>query len=128
VREDAGSIDLVMDSLDGSADVRLRARTSDRLPATSCFASLEAASAFFAAGSISYSATRREVRLDGLELRTFGWRLESLDVQFVCSHYFGDPSRFPVDKVVFDSALLMRNVPHEWHPVNGQPNAHASCR
>ena len=127
VREDASRIDLVMESADGSTDVRLRARTSDRLPATSCFASLEAASAFFAAGSVGYSATRSGVRLDGLELRTFGWCVEPLEVQSIFSRYFGEASRFPANKVVLDSALLMRNVAHEWHPVNGLPKAYASC-
>jgi hypothetical protein len=49
-----------------------------------------------------------------MELRTFGRRLEPLNVQYVFSQYFGDPSRFAVDKVVLDSTLFMRNVPHEW--------------
>jgi hypothetical protein len=127
VREDASTIHLRMDSADGSADVRLRAQTSDQLPATSCFASLEAASAFFAAGSIGYSATRAGARLDGLELRTLSWRVEPLDVQSVISRYFGEASRFPPGSVTFDSALLMRNIPHEWHPVTGLAGAHAGC-
>jgi hypothetical protein len=101
----------------GSADVRLLARTSNRLPATSCFASLETASAFFAAGSVGYSATRNGARLDGLALRTLSWRIEPLDVHAIFSHYFTDPSRFPPGSVTFDSALLMRNLAHEWHPV-----------
>lgn len=116
-----------MESADGSTDVRLRARPTDRLPVTSCFGSMEAAAAFFASGSVGYSATRSGVRLDGLELRTFGWRLDALEVQSIFSGYFGETSRLPADKLVFDSALLMRNVPHEWHPVQGPPRAHASC-
>jgi hypothetical protein len=74
-----------------------------------CFASLEAASAFFAAGSVGHSTTRDGARLDGLELRTLGWRIEPLDVQAIFSGYFSDASRFPPGSVAFDSALPMRN-------------------
>ena len=119
VREGATSIDLVVHSLDGTTDVRLRAHTTDRIPSTSCFGSLDAASAFFLAGSVGYSATRDRGRIDGLELRTAVWQLEPLHVESVSSRYFADPGRFPRGSIAFDSALLMRNVPHEWHPVLG---------
>ena len=95
VRDGARTIDLIMDSADGSADVQLRVQMTDRLPAASCFESLEAASAFFAAGSVGYSATRDVARFDGLELRTERWCIEPLDVQVVVSRYFEDAARFP---------------------------------
>jgi hypothetical protein len=127
VRDDARTIDLVMDSSDGGADTRLRVRMSDRLPATSCFASLDAASAFFAAGSVGYSATRDVARFDGLQLRTAGWRIEPLDVHKIVSRYFDDAARFPPGSVAFDSALLMRNIPHEWYAVPPPRTQPAYC-
>lgn len=127
VRDDARTIDLVMDSADGSADVQLRVQMSDRLPAASCFESLEAASAFFAAGSVGYSATRDVARFDGLELRTERWCIEPLDVQMVVSRYFEDAARFPPGSVAFDSALLMRNIPHQWYPVSPPPCPQPAC-
>jgi len=46
-----------------------------------------------------------------------GWCVESLDVQAIVVGYFDDAARFPPGSVTFDSALLMRNIPHQWYPV-----------
>jgi hypothetical protein len=54
-------------------------------------------------------------RLDGIELRTHGWSVEPLQVEEVHSSYFSDEARFPKESVVFDCALVMRNLGHEWH-------------
>jgi hypothetical protein len=59
--------------------------------------------------------TRETGRLDGIELRTHGWRVEPLQVDDVQSSYFSDETRFPRGSVEFDCALVMRNVGHEWH-------------
>lgn len=115
VREDADSIDLSMTSLDREVAVSVRGRVADRLPTTSCFATLEAASAFFEPGAVGYSVTSDTGRLDGIELRTHGWKVEALHVDDVYSSYFADESTFPKGSVEFDCALLMRNLGHEWH-------------
>jgi uncharacterized protein YqjF (DUF2071 family) len=114
VEERGDRIDLAMWSDDGAVSVHVRGRTAAALPATSTFASLADASAFFEAGSLGYSVTRDPGRLDGLELRTRAWRVEPLDVSEVRSSWFGDPTRFPSGSVEFDCALVMRNVEHEW--------------
>lgn len=114
VREDSASLDLVLNTEGGIADVRLRARASERLPPTSCFASLEDSSRFFAAGAVGYSATRCGARLDGLRLHTVAWRIEALEVESVYSSYFEDSARFPPGSIEFDCALIMRDVEHEW--------------
>jgi hypothetical protein len=119
-REAGATIELTLETADGCADVWLRARTdADTLPASSGFASLAAASAFFAAGSVGYSPSRDAASLDGLELVTPVWTVRALDVQSVVSTYFADASRFPPGSVAFDSALIMRDLPHEWRPVPG---------
>ena len=129
--DDDAALDLALHTADGSADVRLRAHPSDRLPAGSCFGSLEAASAFFAAGAIGYSARRTgsafrprgssarrdTVGLDGLELRTAGWRIQPLAVDALSCRYFADPARFPPGSLTFDSAFIMRDLPHQWRPL-----------
>ncbi len=117
VHEDTGSLDLTLASADGAADVRLRAHPSDSLPTSSVFCSLDAASAFFAGGSLGYSPARGGRRLDGLELRTSAWRVEPLVVESVYAGFFSDSARFPPGSVAFDSALLMRDIPHSWRPV-----------
>jgi hypothetical protein len=115
VQEDAETIDLRMQSLDGGVSVRVRGRFGGALPSTSCFSTLTAASGFFEPGSLGYSATSQPGRLDGLELRTREWRIEPLQVDDVHSSYFADRARFPPGSVEFDCALAMRNLSHEWH-------------
>jgi hypothetical protein len=101
-------------SVDGEVRVFVDAQLASNLPPASAFASLAEASAFFETGSLGYSATPHEGRFDGLELRSFVWRVEPLEVSAVVSSYFEDLSRFPIGSIEFDSALLMRNIPHEW--------------
>jgi hypothetical protein len=116
VRDEPAAIDLRLETDDGAADVWLRARPGCGLPGTSCFASLDQASRFFAAGSVGFSATDGSGRLDGLRLRTLTWRVHNLDVEWVMSSYYQDRARFPAGSVEYDCTLLMRNIPHEWWP------------
>jgi hypothetical protein len=109
-----GHIDFSMQSHDGSVVVKVTADDADTLPASSCFSSLTEASAFFEGGSLGYSVTRDGERLDGLLLRTTDWRIRALSVTAVHSSFFGDRKQFPVGSVVFDHALIMRDILHEW--------------
>jgi hypothetical protein len=118
VRDRGGRIDLTVRSTGGSADVHLVARQAGQLPPTSRFASLADASRFFAAGAVGYSPGGGGTRLDGLRLCTREWHVEPLDVMALETAYFADETRFPPGGVAFDSALIMRNVPHEWQPVD----------
>lgn len=117
---DAGDeIELTMRSSDGETAVELVAEAAPSLPTTSRFHSLAEASAFFEAGSLGYSPGSDPHRLDALVLRTFGWGIEPLAVRHVYSSFFADERLFPEGSVEFDSALLMRNVEHEWHGAQG---------
>lgn len=100
---------------DGKPILSVEADVTDRLPETSAFCSVEEASAFFEAGSLGYSPSAEGARLDGLELRTHGWHVRPLAVRHVESSFFEDQQRFPEGSVRFDSALLMRDLQHEWH-------------
>ena len=82
---------------------------------------------FFRRGSLGYSVTSDPHRLDGLELRSARWQVEPLDVDKVRSSFFDDRSRFPEGTVAFDSALLMRNIEHEWHGRNPLRIRQAVC-
>jgi hypothetical protein len=108
-------IDFSMESVDGQVSVKLAADEVDTLPAASCFTSITDASAFFEGGSLGYSVTRHGNRMDGLLLRTLGWRVRPLSVTSACSSFFSDPERFPKGSIEFDHGLIMRDVPHEWH-------------
>ncbi|MFL5479287.1 MAG: hypothetical protein ACJ79X_09735, partial [Gemmatimonadaceae bacterium] len=85
------------------------------MPASSVFRTVADASAFFEQGALGYSDSTRPGVYDGLELRSFGWRVEPLAVSRVASSFFEDSNRFPSGSVAFDSALVMRNIRHEWH-------------
>src|SRR4029450_11199358 len=73
------------------------------------------ASAFFERGSLGYSATHDPGRFDGLELRSQVWPVEPLALDRVESSFFHHRRLFPAQAIRFDYALVMRNIPHEWH-------------
>ena len=115
VKETESEISLSYESADSEVAVKIEGTTAAALPATSVFASLAEASAFFEAGSLGYSVTHDANRLDGLNLRTDGWRVEPLEIRTISSSYFSDETKFPPGSIEFDHALIMKNVAHEWH-------------
>ena len=114
VKDDGALIDLTMRAKDDGVSVEVRARTAAALPSTSVFSSLDDASAFFAGGSVGYSVTTDEDRLDGIKLKTQTWKVSALEVEHVRSTFFADESRYPKGSVTFDCGLLMRDIQHEW--------------
>jgi hypothetical protein len=119
VTESANRFEVALRSDDGVTCMLVRGSRADQLPRSSVFPSLEAASAFFQAGSLGYSATSDPTRFEGLELRCSNWRVEPLEVEEVRSSFFDDVSLFPKGSIKFDCALLMRGIEHEWH---GRPD------
>jgi hypothetical protein len=115
VAESEKRLSVAFRSDDGSAHAAVAGRVSDAWPSTSAFDSLAEASAFFEAGSLGYSATGERGQFDGLELRTFGWHVEPLQIEQLESSYFGDHRLFPRGSLEFDCALLMRGIEHQWH-------------
>ena len=59
--------------------------------------------------------TENAREFDGLELRSFGWKIEPLAVEAVESSFFANEQLFPRGSLEFDCALLMRDIEHEWH-------------
>lgn len=115
VIDQAGHIELSMRSKDDQTSVYVVGDVSDQFPSTSCFASLAEASAFFEAGSLGYSPAHDPQKSDGLKLHTDQWLVNALAVSEVTSSYFEDTARFPEGSIQFDHALVMRDIPHEWH-------------
>ena len=115
VIDDGANVGFTMESCDKAVSVRVRGFESDALPSSSCFASLAESSRFFECGSLGYSVTCHPHRLDGLRLKTLEWRVRALTVEEVESSFFSDAALFPVGSVQFDHALIMRDIPHEWH-------------
>ena len=125
VLDDGTRVDFTMQSDDKAVSVRVRGFDADALPASSCFPSLAASSDFFQCGSLGYSVTCDARRLDGMHLKTLHWQVKALTIEEVESSFFADVSHFPVGTVEFDHALIMRDIPHEWHQAPAmfsQPN------
>lgn len=115
VRETQDRFEVALHSADGATSMTVKGHRAEELPAGSVFSSVAEASAFFQAGSLGYSATARPGRFQGLELRCINWQVEPLDVEQVQSSFFDNESLFPKGSSVFDCALLMRGIEHEWH-------------
>ncbi|MFT4638392.1 MAG: hypothetical protein ACI8T1_001712 [Verrucomicrobiales bacterium] len=107
VRVDAPDID--------SPLVEIEAEESDDFSKSSVFESLEESSRFFEAGGIGYSSRPDSCLMDGLLLKVPVWRVSSLAVHHVRSAFYDDASVFPAGSIELDHALLMRDIPHEWH-------------
>jgi hypothetical protein len=114
VEESDTEISLSMKANDNSVQVEVEGRVAENLPSGSIFKSLADASRFFEKGSRGLSVTADPQRLDSIALRTDQWRVEPIALKSVYSSYFADAHRFPAGSAVFDHALLMRNIAHEW--------------
>jgi len=112
-REDRFQLEMKSD--DGETSILLAGKIGTELPNSSIFRSLDRASCFFEEGSMGYSARAEPGQFDGLELKTHQWKVEPLDVDQLYSSYFDNPQWFPEESAIFDHALLMRGIEHEWH-------------
>jgi hypothetical protein len=108
-------ISVAFTSDDSSVRVVVAGGVDTMLPVESVFGSLAEASLFFERGSLGYSVTRDPHRFDGLELRSEQWRVEPFTIEQVESSFFDNHSLFPSGTATLDCALLMRDIPHEWH-------------
>jgi hypothetical protein len=119
VQEQHDHYHIAFKSSDGTT-IAVDGKKADHLPENSIFGTLEEASKFFEAGATGYSPNGNT--LEGLQLKTFHWKVNPLQVTHVQSSFFSDRHIFPEGAVVFDNALLMTNMEHEWYSV-GQKEA-----
>lgn len=116
VNDCEGRISLKVTSHDqGEALVELDAFETMEFPRDSTFSSLEESSSFFEAGCTGYSSRLNSSQLDGLFLKAGKWEVSPLEVHSLRSAFYDAPSIFPKGSIEFDHALLMRDIPHEWH-------------
>jgi hypothetical protein len=115
VSETSDHFELEMRSKDGVTFVCVHGHVADMLPLNSIFKSLNEASEFFQSGSLGWSSRATENIFDGLELSCDKWRMKPMTVERAESSFFENLELFPAGSAMFDSAFLMRNIPHEWH-------------
>ena len=116
VSDEAGAISIRVDPReDDSPVLDLKVRESRSFPEDSVFGSLDESSRFFENGCVGYSSRPDSCRLDGLLLKVDNWQVSALEIDHARSAYFDDPALFPTGSIELDHALLMRDIPHEWH-------------
>lgn len=114
VTDSGARIELQMASRDGRVAVRVAGHDTLQFPASSCFGSLAAASAFLEAGSKGYSPGRQAARSDGLMLQVDEWRVNPLATTEASTTFFQGSEDYPAGSVEFDHTLIMRDLQHEW--------------
>jgi hypothetical protein len=114
VQENDDHYRVELSSADRHTHLLVEGHVAQELPPTSVFRSIKEASEFFERGSLGYSVTAKPDQFDGLELHSFNWQVQPLTVDKVESSFFENRELFPPASVVFDCALLMRGIEHEW--------------
>jgi hypothetical protein len=114
VKEENEHYHIAFKSSDGTT-ISIDAEKTVRLNSDSIFQNLDNASKFFEGGAIGYSPNGN--KYDGLQLRTFNWKVEPLNVTAVHSSFFENRALFPKDSIHFDNALLMTKIKHEWYSI-----------
>lgn len=99
---------------DGAVTIDVAATATPAIAGGSLFATLDDASMFFRETPVGYSAARRRGRFQALELGCDNWSIQALEIECVRSSFFEDSAHFRPGAVEFDSALLMRDIPHVW--------------
>jgi len=104
---------LASSKIDGF-ELEVDAHQTTQLEPGSVFDSTEQASDFIKDAVIGYSPAQQKGRFNGIQLKTYSWKAEPLKLN---SLSYNVMEAFPEGKATFDSALLMRNIKHEWHYV-----------
>ncbi len=111
VSEENGNYEVSFKS-DDSTTLSISASETEEWNKKSVFEDLNCVSEFFEKGSIGYSPNKES--FEGLELKAYTWDVSLLKVHQVQSSFFENKNIFPEGSVIFDNALLMKNIEHEW--------------
>lgn len=114
VKEGGGHYHVSFTSSDNT-NISVDAKRTDSLGSGSIFENLEEASAFFKKGALGYSPNGK--KYEGLNLQTYTWQVQPLDVQQVHSSFYENEALFPKGTIQFDNALLMTDIEHEWRSI-----------
>jgi hypothetical protein len=121
VIDETDFLQMTVSTTNQDADVSFVARRTSQWPENSLFQGLRNASDFFQQGDCGFSCSLRGDSVEGLQLRTLRWEMGPLEIEEQTCAFYQDALRFPTGSVTFDSALLMRGLPHEWHEIKDIP-------
>ena len=111
VQENGGKYHVDFKSSDDT-EIEIDATATNTFSNSSIFQTLKNASDFFEHGDLGYSPNKDI--FEGLRLKAYKWEVRPLDVSNVRSSFFENEEIFPKGSVIFDNALLMTNIEHEW--------------
>jgi hypothetical protein len=114
VAEANGNYAVKMRSKDDHSALQVDAHVTDVFPAGSMFDSIDHASACFHDCPVGVSPSTKPGIFKTIQLKTKSWAVKPLKVRSLKSSYFEDQSLFPAGAIVFDNALLMEGIEHEW--------------
>lgn len=116
VDEGEGALAMNVFSEEGGADVSFRALTEAQWSWSLRFPRFTDVCNFFERGSRGFSCRLDGQGLEGMEMPAVaGWQMSPLAVHDVRSAFFDHRERFPRGSCGFDSAAIMRGIPHSWH-------------
>ena len=121
VNDNDGELDYDIRSEDGVADVLLRATPGTEWTSSPAFNSFDDIQEFFRRADCGFSCALRSDRLEGMQMKSLVWNMSPLNVRDVRSTFYDSTDRFPSGSAVFDSAVVMRAIPHEWHELDSVP-------
>ena len=106
---------------DGAADVRLHAAVGPEWKWTLLFSRLHDVCEFFQRADCGFNTTLRCDGFEGQRLVQERWEMAPVAVSDVHAAYYADEERFPRGSVGFDSAVIMRGIPHYWKALHNVP-------
>jgi hypothetical protein len=118
--EDADGLWMEVRTEEGAADVLFHARPAAWAP-TPAFPTFDDAAGFFARGDRGLACALDDGRLESVRLRSLDWETAPLAAADVRAAFYEDAARFPRGSVLFDGALVMRRVSHEWREITEVP-------
>jgi len=117
ITEEEAGLAMNVLSCDGATDVSLHAHNGVAWKWSLLFPRFADVCSFFERGSRGFSCRLDGHGLEGMELCTRRWEMSPLAVEEVRSSFFDDVRRFPRGSCGFDSAAIMRGIPHTWHEI-----------
>ena len=114
IRENGHELSMDVKTVRREADVSFAARQSESWDRSPLFPTFDETCRFFQKGDCGFSCSLENGKLEAVRLRTLRWEMSPLKVERVHAAFYQSCGCFPPGSVVFDSAVIMRRIPHEW--------------